>query len=341
MKAVVVRRIGVIVGASFAIAGLSLLGLFLWATSGKLTRRDYERGFVHVAEELSAGQADGRYTIVTYNVGYGSGLTNNTGNNASEADYEANVAAITRALRGAGPDIVACQEIDYESDRAYHHDQLAILADALEMKYRAQAFNWDTNYVPWPYWPPNRHFGRILSGQTVSSRFPVRGHSKLTLPMPQENPFWYNLFYLDRIVQITELEVGDEVLVVMNLHLEAYDVKTREAQSTLVAKLVRQYPKLPVIILGDFNAELPWRSKGEQTMANILAAEGFRSAIPEEAFKGDGAQRQFTAPSNAPRGSIDHILHNERIECLSARVIRDAGTGSDHLPVMMEFAFVR
>jgi hypothetical protein len=205
LKTVIVRRVILVISISVAAVLLCLVGMFSWASSGRYTRTEYKQGFVHESEECPQGQGDGRYTIVTYNVGYGSGLTNNSGNNASEAEYKANEVAIATALKGVEPDIVVYQEIDFDSDRSYHSDQLTLFADALGMKYRAQAFNWDKNYVPWPYWPPSGHFKRMLSGQAISSTFPVRQHRKHTLSKPPENPFWYNRFYLDRVVQIAEL----------------------------------------------------------------------------------------------------------------------------------------
>mgnify|MGYP001767754075 CR=1 FL=1 len=48
----------------------------------------------------------------------------------------------------------------------------------------------------------------------MASRFPVVKQTKTTFPAPEENPFWYNLYYLDRIVQIVELDVASRPLVV-------------------------------------------------------------------------------------------------------------------------------
>lgn len=319
---------------------VTLTGLLAWSASGQLSKEDYESGILRQSNH-PARPSDGRYTIVTYNIGYASGMTNNTGHNASREEYDANLRTIIAALEKVNPDIVAFQEIDYGSERSYHQEQLTSIADALALRYRAQGFNWDKNYLPWPYWPPSEHFGRMLSGQAIASAFPIVEHGKLTLPKPTENSTLYNWYYIDRIAQIAELDIDGTPLVVINVHLEAFVRAARERQSKLLAQAVRPHLDKPLILLGDFNALPPWceGGPGEETLDNILSLEGIRSAIPEETYTAGPPRTHFTAPADDPVKAIDHIFYNDRIRCLRARVMQDAGTGADHLPVLMEFSF--
>jgi len=332
------RKFLLALGVVAVLMPILAVGLVCWASRGALPKQVYEAGFVRELASAPDGQAGGRYRIVTYNVGYASGLTNNSGNNASEQEYSENIQKIIAALRKVSPDIVACQEIDFASARSYAQDQPLLLAEGLGLRYRAGTYTWDMHYVPWPYGTPSHHFGRMLSGHCVLSRFPVVKNSKITMPKPGENPFWYNLFYLDRIIQVTEIAVGSQPLIILNVHLEAYKRKTREAQGRTVAETIRQYADKPLIVLGDFNARSPWETE-ETTLASILAVEGMRKEFPQELYEGGDEAKYHTASSGRPRKSIDHILFNDKITCLKARVLQDAGTGSDHLPVMMEFAF--
>jgi endonuclease/exonuclease/phosphatase family metal-dependent hydrolase len=176
----------------------------------------------------------------------------------------------------------------------------------------------------------------MVSGHSVASRFPIVAHSKVTLAKPQGNPFWYNMFYIDRIIQIAEVELGPRTLVILNVHLEAYKRKTREDQAAVVASTVRKHMHKPLILLGDFNAGPPWQTD-DTTLATIMAIEGLHKEFPEAAYREADEARLYTASSSRPRKSIDHIFYNDQVRCLSARVLQDAGTGSDHLPVMMEF----
>jgi len=332
-----------------ALAALGTMGLlgvggftafFAWASAGPLDTAMYAAGAIEVSDRHTVGAAPETIRIVTYNVGYASGRSNNTGQNATEAEYGANLDRIVAALDAADPHIVAYQEIDYASARSYFVDQLTHVADALEHPFRARAYNWDKNYLPFPYWPPGEHFKRVQSGQAVSSVLPIRGHSKVTLMKPVERPFYYNAFYLDRIAQIVAVDVNGAPVTLINVHLEAYMVGTRQAQAEQVVEIVRQYDHGPLILLGDFNAEPPWVGDGgdggepDRTMDLIFEETGLRAAIPESAYE-DGDH--FTFSSWEPGVRIDHILYNEWIEGVDARVLADAGEGSDHLPVLMTF----
>ena len=317
---------------------IAAAGLLLWASLGSLSKEDYATGYLRELPNLPDAEAGNHYTIVTYNIGYCSGLTNNSKNNASEQEYIQNVQTILQALGKVKPDLVAMQEVDFASSRSWRQDQALLLAEGLGLKYRACDYTWDKNYVPWPYGTPSHNFGRVLSGQCVASRFPVQGHAKITMPRPEENPFWYNMFYLDRIIQVVEVDVASHPLVILNVHLEAYKRKTREQQATFVAEKLKEYADRPVILMGDFNARPPWRTD-EPTIATILAVPGVHKEFPKEAYESGDEARYFTSSSARPNKSIDHIFYNDKIKCLSAQVLQDAGTGSDHLPVLMEFAF--
>lgn len=334
-------RVGLaaILGGGLALL-LVLAGLFMYASSRDLSDVDYERGYLHELEGAPQRPADNRYVIVTYNVGYASGLTNLSGHNASQEEYEENLGMIIAALKGVEPDFVATQEIDFDSERSYRQNQPRRIAEALGLRYHADALTWDKKYLPFPYWPPKENFGRIRSGQSIISGFPIVRHWKQTLVRPK-NPFWYDAFYLDRIAQGAEINVDDKPLVIVNVHLEAYKPDTREEESLEVIEALKQHMDKPVIVLGDFNSRPPWatRPSRDRALANFLEMEGLYKAIPKPVYERDGEKKHFTASSKQPRSSIDHIFYNDHIERLEARVMQDAGTGSDHLPVMMEFSF--
>jgi endonuclease/exonuclease/phosphatase family metal-dependent hydrolase len=332
------------------LVAITVVGFLGWASRGRLSKEEYAAGFSRElpispdAPGMSGGapldaKADRRFTIVTYNIGYCSGLTNNSGNNASEEEYAQNVRTILEALRKVNPDFVAMQEVDFASERSCYQDQSLLLAEGLGLKYQACDYTWDKDYVPWPYGTPSHNFGRMRSGQCVASRFLIRGHAKITMPKPEENPFWYNMFYLDHIIQIVEIDVASQPLVILSVHLEAYKRKTREQEAALVAQEVKKHADQPLILLGDFNARPPWQTQNETTLATILAVQGLHKEFPKEAYEGGDQVRYYTSSSGRPNKSIDHVFYNDKVKCLSARVLQDAGTGSDHLPVMMEFAF--
>lgn len=145
---------------------------------------------------------DSVFRIMSYNIGYMSGMTNNEPVRPERTLYESNLASGLRFLDAIDADIIAFQEIDYGSQRSYEIDQEKEIADKLHYPYVARAVNWDKKYVPFPYWPISVHFGKVLSGQSVLSKFPILQQSVDTLSKVASAPFYYNAYYLERLAQV-------------------------------------------------------------------------------------------------------------------------------------------
>lgn len=316
--------------------GLIIVALFFWwASSGRLPEADYAQ--VKTTEDFPLRTQADSITVVSYNIGYLSGLTNNQAVRPPADLYERNLATAIAALAPLKPDILALQEIDLESRRSYRVDQAAALATALEYPQRAIAINWDKRYVPFPYWPPAVHFGQMLSGQAVLSRFPITQHERMVLDRVPENPFYYNALYLDRLAQVAHLTVNDQTLVVINLHLEAFDSATRQRQTEYVLALAETYAdRYPVLLLGDFNSALNRDAEGEpRSIQAVLESPVFVSEIARETLN-DSANLTF--PSDTPEFTLDYIFYTPAtIELLAAAVVPEAAQASDHLPLVMRF----
>src|SRR5690606_20559225 len=138
------------------------------------------------------------------------------------------------------PDLIFLQEVDFRSARSFDIDQLRLLCEKLGMPYAAYTLTWNKKYVAWPYWPFSLHFGRLVSGQAVLSRFPIKQQVLVQFEKPAENPFWYNWFYLDRVVQRMKVEIGTQSVSVYNIHLEAFTIQTRKEQLQKLSDQIRQ-----------------------------------------------------------------------------------------------------
>ena len=318
----------------------AVVGWFFWASQPNHGRADY--AFV-VQDPDFAGKTlkhDQAFSVVTYNVGYLSGMANNTAEKLAEDDLKTNLHHATEGLKRYDPDVLALQEVDIASHRSFYQNEAAMLAEHLRMAYRAIAINWDKRYLPFPYWPVSAHFGRIYSGQAVLSRFPLRYHERHVLQRPS-HPFWYDAFYLDRLVQKVEIPVKSPAggatpsLVVLNVHLEAFDAATRKRQTAALYVMAQRYAALqhPVIVLGDFNSSQT-RDKGEAwTLAKFRRSNIFREAGHDIS---DG--RNLTFPSDAPKDRLDHIFYTPQyLELRDVSVIHAVRQASDHLPVWAEF----
>ena len=186
-----------------------------------------------------------------------------------------------------------------------------------------------------------------MSGQAVLSRFPIREQQVVALPQPEANPFWYNWFYLQRMVQRVSIDLGEGVLLtVVNLHLEAFDRPNRELQARLVADLLRQASGPLLVAGGDLNTvppEAPLRKAfpdepetdmdGESTIPTLRAAHpGLVDVHPSAAYA--GPEPPLTFPSARPNRKLDYLFHDQAgLACESARVLDAGPPCSDHLPV--------
>ena len=284
------------------------------------------------------------YTIVSYNIGYLSGLANNTTEQPDEAFFKANQQQAIAALQSVQPDIVGLQEVDIAAKRSYEVNQVEALAKGLSMGKSAIAINWDKNYLPFPYWPPTAHFGKILSGQAILSRYPIEKNRRIVLERVAKN-FFYKAFYLDRLAQVAEVQLGKQTLIVISIHLEAFAEDTRVNQTRFVRSLSEDYAQnYPVIVLGDFNSAL---NRGTFTTAagedlgetqfsikEMTASDTFVAATPQS----DWAGKNATFPSNKPEYKLDYIFYTpSTIEVVDTQVLSTAAEASDHLPLMMEF----
>lgn len=329
-----VRRILLVV---VLLLTVSAVGFYLWGSRGRVdvTEHFYQSNY-HVA-----AKPKDTLTFMTYNIGYLSGMTNNLPVERPKELFETNLLNAKKLLRQLQPDIVGYQEMDFGSKRSYFVDQSGPLAFGSDMHQAYASVNWDKNYVPFPYWPPRHHFGRMLSGQAIHSKYPMENMETLTLEKPVNAPFYYNRFYLDRLVQMSDVRIGERVIKVMNLHLEAFDAETRERQAVVVRELYDRYSDvMPVLLIGDFNSRPYWEEGADRAMETLLAPGNIASAITREVYDLQPADH-FTFSSGEPYQMIDYILYNPRfIRPVQARVVAEAGQISDHLPVMMCFVFV-
>ncbi|MGB3495085.1 MAG: endonuclease/exonuclease/phosphatase family protein [Elainellaceae cyanobacterium] len=336
--------------------GLPLVAIalfFLWASSGTRSPDEYEAVVSYrdtVAEPNVAEVNPNSITIATYNIGYLSGLTNNLAVERQAELFETNLQQAIATFAPLQPDILALQEVDFGARRSFYQNQAEAVAQALGFTTGAIAINWDKRYVPFPYWPPSTHFGQVVSGQAVLTRFPVQNNLRVVLQKVAGKPFFYNALYLDRLAQITALEVAGQRLVIINVHLEAFDEPTRRQQTETVRSFVEFYgDEVPIILLGDFNSVPPDSESPNSTIQTILEMPALKPAFAEEirAYSTSGASGNeagaiATFPSDQPVAKLDYIFYTpSHIEALNWRIVSEAEQASDHLPLVMEFRLRR
>lgn len=323
-------------GITFGVAILALVIFYFWASSGSFPRDKYAE---IVDYPVAAPRGKKEFTVITYNIGYLSGLTNNKAVERDKKLFDDNLKTVVDALKPLNADIIGLQEIDLASKRSFKVNQVLELAEQLSFNQGAIAINWDKNYVPFPYFSFSTHFARVLSGQAVLSSYPIANNKRIVLDKVESKPFFYNALYLDRVAQVSEIKVENRSVIVINVHLEAFDAPTRRKQTEYVQKLLSEYvDKYPVLLIGDFNSTVPPIPENPQpTIDILLKTSGIKSAFPPEALNNP---QIATFPSDTPKYKLDYIFYTPKnIELIEWRIVDEVKQASDHLPVMMRFRF--
>ncbi len=305
------------------------IGFYLWASSPNLSPSEYAEIFE--SPKVKEARNGDEFRILTYNIGYLSGMTNNLPVEKPQSLFSGNMDLVLANLKRIDADLLAFQEIDYDSDRSYNVDQHEVIAQ-LGYRYSAKTINWDKRYVPFPYFPFSMHFGKIISGQSVLSKYPIIEQERIELERNQDNPFYYDSFYLDRLAQVVKVRISGHNLVLIHVHLEAFDQQTRinqiEKLRTIYAKYCTQGP---TIMLGDFNSDPRYENAGIALLEELIRTES-------AAF--DRSRLINTYDSRNPSERLDYIFYNtDFISEVNAEVIEEFGEASDHLPVLLTFKF--
>ena len=315
---------------------LAVVSFYFWGSSNNWSPDKYNQ--LQKFTDKPANDSD-TLSVMTYNIGWLSGMTNNLPVDRAEGLYSQNLKEGLMLLNKYRPDIIGFQEIDVYAKRSFYYNQPDSLGMKLDYLNGALAVNWDKKYVPFPYWPLQYHFGKLISAQYVMSDLEILKNDYVTLPKPVNAPFYYNAFYLDRLIQKTWLKTSKGDLLVMNVHLEAFDRETRIMHvEALIDEYLKYADELPVLLIGDFNS----RAMGadgplDESARRMFEVPGLAVAITDSIFALDPAGN-YTFSSGDPVEKIDYIFYNTKfIEKLDATVIPDFGEVSDHLPVRMRF----
>lgn len=213
--------------------------------------------YVHLDSELK---------VLTWNTGYASlsatedfvmdGGTK--GRMDSKTGVETNMSGISQVLLDQAADIYLLQEVDTNSSRSYETNQYVYYRDQLNMS-SALAYNYRCIFVPFPL-NPSQMMGKVNSGIATYTNF--YGSDALRIQLPGSFSWPLRLANLKRALLITRYPIAgsDKELVVINVHMSAYDDGSMRALETAALQQTMQdeydlgnY----VLVGGDFNQTLP------------------------------------------------------------------------------------
>ncbi|MFY0652543.1 MAG: endonuclease/exonuclease/phosphatase family protein [Cyclobacteriaceae bacterium] len=311
-----------------------VIGFIYYASSPVYSENTYNQ-IVQFSQESSKRDT---ITVMSYNIGYMSGMTNNRPIPRTRKLFDGNLEKSIQLFNTYSPDIIGLQEVDFNADRSFNRNQSDSLAVSGGFSHAQISVNWDKKYVPFPYYPLSMHFREILSGQSILSKFPIVESERIVLP-GQVNPnYFYNLFYIDRLIQISKIDLGEQFLYVLNVHLEAYDKDARARQAEIVVDYFSKYSSdFPTILIGDFNAEPYGENSSDRTFDIIMSARNIAHAFNKDQLLVNPEQWS-TYSSEDPTVKIDYIFYSkDKITPLKYKVLREAVDISDHLPILFSF----
>lgn len=244
------------------VTGLACIGiLILTLTAYDPEAKESAEASLQSARLLSVSDS---IRILSWNTGYG-GLDKSVdffmdGGTmtfpASQSVVEQNVSAISSFLTSRQSDICLLQEVDLDSSRTKHLDELQLYAQETGLDY-SYAPNYRCLFVPFPL-PP---LGRMESGiVTLSSCRRMDVSTRVSLPSPFTWPVSTANLKRCLLVDRFPLEGTDKELVVINLHLDAYESgEGRIAQTKAMLSLMKEeYEKGNYCVAGgDFNQLFP------------------------------------------------------------------------------------
>lgn len=328
---------------------LALVGLILF-----LTIAEYDPDDVQDAERIVI--EDGRpvgetLTVYSWNIGYaGLGQESDFFMDGGDMVYppsaetvEKNLAGILRYIESREADVWLLQEVDVDSSRSNFVDQFERLREVYAGS-AAFAYNYKCPFVPFPL-PP---IGKVAGGLVTMTELELRGEAeRVSLPCPFSWPV--RTANLKRCLLVTRiaLENSDKELVIINLHLEAYESgEGRIAQTKRMIELMcEEYEKGNYVIAGgDFNQTFPEMLELFPIEDPDLWTPGIleEDSLPEGwrfAYDGDTATCRSldrVYEEGCQKYAIDGFILSPNVELVEVEVDDLGFACSDHNPVRLE-----
>ncbi len=304
------------------------------------------------------------YEILTYNIGFGAyspeysffmdkgemldgkKVSGKYGKGISKDDVRRNTVGAAGIICNLNYDFVFVQEIDEDGDRSYHINQV----DYIKQQMTGYASTFANNFhSPFLYYPFNDPHGKNNSGLLTLSRFGINTAVRRSLPVATDISKYFDL---DRCFSVARISAGSRELVLVNLHLSAYDEggKIRAEQLKVLCEFLATEGKKGnyVIAGGDFNHDIcdDVSFKAEQKKPSWVGKlngdelpEGFSFARADNA---DNVPTCRSADMPYEKGVnytviVDGFIVSDNIQVKAVYNQDTQFAYSDHNPVYMKF----
>lgn len=287
--------------------------------------------------------------ILSWNIGYaglgkGSDFFMDGGKSVKSADKEtmsSYLNGINEFIISQAPDLIMLQEVDSDSSRTYSINE----AEFLSAGNSVYALNYSCPFVPYPM-PP---IGKVHSGLFTTTDYAIESAERIALPCPFSWPVSTANLKRCLLVSYLPIEGSDKELVLVNLHLEAYDDgEGKIAQTKMLRDFIEaEYEKGNYVIAGgDFNQTFP----GTLDVFPIVQDDYWVPGVLDDSFLPDGWDfsydnsaptcRLLNRPYNREDPStqhyvIDGFILSPNVTLNEVKNIDLQFENSDHNPVML------
>lgn len=313
------------------------LAIFLWWAVGDNLPK---RAKIEIIENEKAilPSFKNEFSVMSYNIAHGQGIKENAHDYRGKDVTIRHLEELSKVIKKADADLLLLQEVDLDSNRTQYIDQIEFIKNKTNYPFHACALVWKKNYVPYPFWPINEQIGYVRAANCILSKYKLSNQYRIIFDKPKNNPWWYNLGYIDRGIQRVDIEIGPQKIAVLNIHLEAWDKKAREEQIKVLADYMKEI-NLPIILGGDFNTIMPsdpikkgFKDEPNADLSDEKTFSWLFSNLPM--LKIPKIEQKYTFPSDEPTRRLDHIfLLGDQLNFKDFMVADEAKTASDHLPI--------
>lgn len=340
--------------------------------------QDGEQADASSASEPVLSKGDS-LSLISWNIGYGA-LGDNADffmdggksvNTATEDRLQQNLSGIALYLQAQSPDVLFLQEIDRDSARSHHVNEYSALLSLLNADravrqaglaipgqeagekgvslYQASfANNFLVKFLPYPI-PP---IGKVDSGLAIFSSYPVREAERIQLPIPFSWPV--RMANLKRCLLVNRVPVetpdGEKELVLVDLHLEAYDDgEGKAAQTQMLQSFLQEEADKGnyVIAGGDFNqifddVESPFPVYDGKWQPGVIDVTSFGDDFVSRMDDKTASCRSLDQPlagadqSNFQFYIIDGFIVSSNVKIDELKTENLEFVWSDHNPVQMK-----
>lgn len=326
-------------------------------------------------DSFSFVELDQVIRIMSFNIGYASlsetedfAMDGGTkGRMDSKQGVLDNMSGILNLMEQASADIYLLQEVDVDSARSYRVPQYTMIQNQFSMP-STLGYNYRVLFVPFPF-NPRQMMGQVNSGVVSLFQFPVQSATRIQLPGAFDWPL--RLANLKRCIVVHRLNIAGSTkqLVVINVHLSAYDDGTMRLQemAKLQEIMLAEYQAGHYVVVGgDFNQSFPgtysitgqdeqgkpiysfdpfplrnptfWQAYGmDDTWFNDHGFTfGFEPGFPTPTCRLLHQPYDTENPENNQYYYIDGFIVSNNVWIESVQVVNQQFKYSDHNPVVME-----